>query len=418
VQDALNEIKNKNIQMVVAFDIKDAATAAAVWNVVAKTNDSENRPFAQSVLFKMPPTAFQPNDTCTTPVQCFKNTFPTTNGLSYTSANYYPFYSTSYIGSNAFGDGTADETGIINNLKTFQNDGTISIPAVEVNYKQSGGILEQTLSYAHSYNGSPFTVGIFSPFADYYYPSDPAQNSMFFTTTGYCCVPISAYFYGPTMANLNGPNTPNPATPFPTIPNPNYVAGQPTDTADTRGDFTFVVTNNFQFITTDRPPWYDQHLKNVGRRTLNPMQPNPSAASNMVSVSLSASESSPVAGDNVELTAIISPSYATGTVTFQDGSTTLGTAPVNNGSAGFAVTSIAAGSHIYTATYSGDATYLGNTSNSVTVSVWTPTNSPAPPEQPQPPTTSNPKPGAFMNDAALLGNVNDSAWFFVQHPVL
>jgi hypothetical protein len=128
-----------------------------------------------------------------------------------------------------------------------------------------------------------------------------------------------------------------------------------------------VTGNNFQLITTDRPQWYDNELNGDGKRVLSPMQPNPSAASNTVTVALSASEISPVVGDDVELTAIISPGYATGTVTFTDDSTTLGTANVTDGSASFAVTSIASGSHVYTAMYSGDATYLKNTSNSLTL---------------------------------------------------
>jgi len=44
VQDALNEVNTRHIQMVLAFDIKDAATASAVWNAVANTNDLKTVP--------------------------------------------------------------------------------------------------------------------------------------------------------------------------------------------------------------------------------------------------------------------------------------------------------------------------------------------------------------------------------------
>jgi hypothetical protein len=46
------------------------------------------------------------------------------------------------------------------------------------------------------------------------------------------------------------------------------------------------------------------------------------------------------------------------------------------------------------------------------------TDSSVPPEQPQPQTTSNPRPGAFLNDAALLGKVDDPAWYLANIPFL
>jgi len=189
--------------MVVAFDIKDAATATAVWSVVAGTTDSKGRPFAESVLFKMPATAFQPNDSCDTPVQCFENTFPTVNNESYSEVNYFPYYSTSNISPNAFGD----ENGILSNIKTFQNDDNISFPAIEVDYKQNGGILDKTLKYARSYRGSSSTVGIFSPYAEYYYPSDGTQNSAFLhkyrlLLPPYDGLPVWSYYAKPERSHL------------------------------------------------------------------------------------------------------------------------------------------------------------------------------------------------------------------------
>ncbi|MDA8240204.1 MAG: Ig-like domain repeat protein [Nitrospiraceae bacterium] len=62
-------------------------------------------------------------------------------------------------------------------------------------------------------------------------------------------------------------------------------------------------------------------------------------------------------GQMVTLTATVSPSAATGTVTFMDGSTTLGTAAVNGGIATFATAALAAGTHPITAIYSGDPNY-------------------------------------------------------------
>ncbi len=55
----------------------------------------------------------------------------------------------------------------------------------------------------------------------------------------------------------------------------------------------------------------------------------------------------------------------TGSVTFSDGTTVLGTAPLVNGSAALATSSLALGTHTITATYGGDALHRGSTSSGV-----------------------------------------------------
>jgi subtilisin family serine protease len=69
-------------------------------------------------------------------------------------------------------------------------------------------------------------------------------------------------------------------------------------------------------------------------------------------------------GSGVLFTASVSGSgTVTGTVTFKDGPTTLGSAPVDSsGHATFTTSSLAAGSHAITAAYGGDATFSGSTS--------------------------------------------------------
>jgi hypothetical protein len=59
----------------------------------------------------------------------------------------------------------------------------------------------------------------------------------------------------------------------------------------------------------------------------------------------------------VMLTASVSPLGATGTVTFLDGSTTLGTGMLNSGTATFTTSRLSAGNHSFVASYSGDSTY-------------------------------------------------------------
>jgi hypothetical protein len=87
------------------------------------------------------------------------------------------------------------------------------------------------------------------------------------------------------------------------------------------------------------------------------------------STSLSASVSTLVFGQSVNFTAAVNPSSATGTVTFKDGSKTLGTAALSGGSATFSINSLAVGSHSLTAVYSGDANDSGSTSGSITETV-------------------------------------------------
>jgi hypothetical protein len=70
------------------------------------------------------------------------------------------------------------------------------------------------------------------------------------------------------------------------------------------------------------------------------------------------------AGTPVDLTAVVAGPQGfpapTGTVTFTDGGTTLGTANLAGGSANLTVTSLSAGDHTITATYGGDGDFLGS----------------------------------------------------------
>lgn len=61
---------------------------------------------------------------------------------------------------------------------------------------------------------------------------------------------------------------------------------------------------------------------------------------------------------------------ATGTMTFSDGSTVLGIAPLSNGSAQFTTSGLAVGTHSISASYSGDANFQAGTSAQVATNVW------------------------------------------------
>lgn len=84
---------------------------------------------------------------------------------------------------------------------------------------------------------------------------------------------------------------------------------------------------------------------------------------------LSASATQIAAGDSVTLTATVTPTTATGNVTFMNGTTTLGTAAAASGVATFTTTSLPAGANAITAVYAGDATNNSSTSAAVTVNV-------------------------------------------------
>ena len=78
----------------------------------------------------------------------------------------------------------------------------------------------------------------------------------------------------------------------------------------------------------------------------------------------------------VQLTATISPSVsgsfmASGTVTFFDGTTQIGTASVASGQATLSITTLGAGQHTLSASYAGDANFYGSNSPSVMLDVTT-----------------------------------------------
>jgi len=77
---------------------------------------------------------------------------------------------------------------------------------------------------------------------------------------------------------------------------------------------------------------------------------------------LSSSVTTAVVGSSVTLTATVSPSAATGTVTFKSGTTTLGTCALSGGTCHSAFTTLAKGSNALTAVYAGNGTYLTSTS--------------------------------------------------------
>jgi Bacterial Ig-like domain (group 3)/Bacterial Ig-like domain (group 2) len=86
-------------------------------------------------------------------------------------------------------------------------------------------------------------------------------------------------------------------------------------------------------------------------------------------VALASSKNPSTYGSTVTFTATISPSSATGTVTFKDGTTTLGTGTISSGKATYAIATLAAGTHAIAAVYGGNSNYNGSTSSVLTQTV-------------------------------------------------
>ena len=80
---------------------------------------------------------------------------------------------------------------------------------------------------------------------------------------------------------------------------------------------------------------------------------------------LTSSAGTAKSGSPVTFTATVTPSSATGTVTFKDGNTVLGTVTLSNGQATFGTAKLSVGTHSITSVYSGDANCNGSTSNTV-----------------------------------------------------
>lgn len=129
---------------------------------------------------------------------------------------------------------------------------------------------------------------------------------------------------------------------------------------------------NANYIHTSRD-WYP----NTAKPSYTPATYPSILISGLTSTStvLTSSNYTPVTGTNVTLTATLTPSSGpSGTVTFYDSGTSIGTGTVSSGIATFAVTAITGGVHSYTAVYSGDSTYATSTSPAITVTATTATS--------------------------------------------
>ena len=260
--NALDYITKNGIHMVVLLDIKDTASATAAWNVVQRKTDADGRPFSQSTIFKISMTSLQ------TPA-AFLNTF----GQTWQNVNFLQVINTSAIappasgaitnpedyGSYDVGDvgtlGFGGEEGVFQAFQNFVNFGGIQVVAVEVNYKQSAGILTELLSDLNK-SGRNWTIGIFNPTAEYYDPNDSSHTPQFiWGKDATCCATLARTFYNNTDGT--GPNDPNESA---------------MDTDDRRGNLDFLSENGFSYWITDDPVAARVHLVALGKRNICEMQ--------------------------------------------------------------------------------------------------------------------------------------------------
>ncbi len=100
-----------------------------------------------------------------------------------------------------------------------------------------------------------------------------------------------------------------------------------------------------------------------------------SSSGTSTTTTLAASSTSTTTGTNITLTATVSPTAATGTVTFYSGSTSLGTGSLSSGKATLSTSFSSAGTYSVTAEYGGSSTYTGSTSSAVSIAVSASTSS-------------------------------------------
>jgi len=251
LQEVLNYMTKNKISMVLTLDIKDQATAAAAWNVVANSKDFNGNPYYDSVLFKIAARNF------TTPT-AVANTFTASPGPSY--ARLFPYFGTANDAPGSFPNydqnnqgGDVPIEGLINDYESNPN---VHISALEVNQKQPYGNLWEAALYATTSANTftPVRVGTFSPYTEYNDPNNPGVPE-FFSKYGYCapCEQLSDYFYtGPPMA----------------------------DTADLRGSTSFIMNPNdfnptstpFSIITADNALTWINFLQGEGLRNICYMQ--------------------------------------------------------------------------------------------------------------------------------------------------
>ncbi|SPF38768.1 NHL repeat containing protein [Candidatus Sulfopaludibacter sp. SbA4] len=134
---------------------------------------------------------------------------------------------------------------------------------------------------------------------------------------------------------------------------------------------TATVTNGFAYVMTSALTAGAHTLTSVYSGDANYAGSTSSALTQTVKTASSTSigtDISPVVyGQQVTIMSWVTPSAATGTVQFTDGTTVLATVTVSGGTANFPISTLSTGTHLISAAYSGDASYGNSTSPPMTL---------------------------------------------------
>jgi len=143
-------------------------------------------------------------------------------------------------------------------------------------------------------------------------------------------------------------------------------AGDPNTQA---GRATIGIHNSGGLQTGQQLPWsYDARV--LANSTALQFSNQPTIVA--TSTTLASSQQPSILGQSVTFTATVTPAVAgapTGTVTFKDGATTLGSSALSGGQATLATGALAIGSHLITAAYAGDTNFSASTSAASTQNV-------------------------------------------------
>ena len=107
---------------------------------------------------------------------------------------------------------------------------------------------------------------------------------------------------------------------------------------------------------------YSGDVNNGYAASTSPVRAQTVSAKIVTTTALTSSINPSAVNQNTTLTATVTPSAATGTITFKEGSTTLGTATLNAGVASLPKSFTVIGAHSLTAVYAGSVSHVGSTS--------------------------------------------------------
>jgi hypothetical protein len=257
----------------------------------------------------------------------------------------------------------------------FNNDGNADLSGTDASSPKAAVSLsevDQTADASALTGVAMFPLGSGVHHVDASYPGDSVYTASVSSTVALMAAPTPTTLtlvVSPPTATLSGQTVTLTATLSP------YTVSPPTTTTDGQSVNFYsgssligsgTLSSGVATLATTSLPVGSDALKAIypGDTNYNP------STSNVITVTvtgilLSSSPNPSIYGQAVKLTST-TPSGATGTVTFKDGTAILGTSTITGTSATFATSTLTGGSHNLTAVYSGDGSHSAATSPVVT----------------------------------------------------